>query len=123
MGLFDIFKRKNEQVTQESMMNETQSNPMVTEAEKLEAINGPFFMRIDDIFQIGQELVVIGYIEGGTIRVNDTVKIEQTGLSATVTGLEQFAKKMAVAQAGNKVGIRLANISRTDIEIGYNLVK
>ena len=123
MGLFDIFKRKNEQVTQESMMNETQSNPMVTEAKKLEAINGPFFMRIDDIFQIGQELVVIGYIEGGTIHVNDTVKIEQTGLSATVTGLEQFAKKIEVAQAGNKVGIRLANISRTDIEIGYNLVK
>jgi translation elongation factor EF-Tu-like GTPase len=83
---------------------------------------GPFTMTIEDVFKIkGRGTVATGKIEVGTIRVGQGVRIMRAGTllaSTTVTGIEMFRKVLDSANAGDNVGLLLAdepNVMRGDV--------
>ncbi len=75
--------------------------------EPSRALDKPFIMPIEDVFSItGRGTVVTGRIEGGLVKVGDTVEIVgiKDTTSTTVTGVEMFRKLLDEGQAGDNVG-------------------
>ncbi|MBW3620778.1 MAG: elongation factor Tu [Actinobacteria bacterium] len=88
------------------------------------ALDKPFIMPIEDVFSItGRGTVVTGRIEGGIVKVGETVEI--VGLadttSTTVTGVEMFRKLLDQGQAGDNVGVLLRGTKKEDVERGQVL--
>ena len=78
--------------------------------EPSRALDKPFLMPIEDVFSItGRGTVVTGRIEGGQVKVGDTVEIVgiKDTTSTTVTGVEMFRKLLDEGQAGDNVGVLL----------------
>ena len=85
-----------------------------------------FLMPVEDVFSIkGRGTVATGRIEGGIVKVGETIEI--VGLkdttSTTVTGVEMFKKLLDEGQAGDNVGLLLRGVSREEIERGQVLAK
>jgi elongation factor Tu len=85
-----------------------------------------FLMPVEDVFSIkGRGTVATGRIEGGIIKVGETVEI--VGLrdtsTTTITGVEMFKKLLDEGQAGDNVGLLLRGVEREDIERGQVLAK
>ena len=85
-----------------------------------------FLMPVEDVFSIkGRGTVATGRIEGGIIKVGETIEI--VGLkettSTTVTGVEMFRKLLDQGEAGDNVGLLLRGIEREDIERGQVMAK
>lgn len=89
-------------------------------------INLPFLLAIDDVFtNTGRGTVASGLVERGTVKIGETVEIvglRQTK-NATVTGVEMFKKTLDKAIAGDKVGLLLRGIQKTDIQKGMVIAK
>ena len=86
----------------------------------------PFLMSIEDVFTItGRGTVVTGRVERGQLKLNDEVEI--VGLKDTkktvVTGIEMFRKQLDYAEAGDKAGVLLRGIDRSEVERGQVLAK
>src|SRR4029077_20091549 len=76
-------------------------------------IDKPFLMPIEDVFSIsGRGTVVTGRVEGGVVKVGETVEIIgiRPTSSTTVTGVEMFRKLLDQGQAGDNVGCLLRGI-------------
>ena len=88
--------------------------------------NDPIFrMTVEDVFAIrGRGIVVTGRIESGIIKVGDEIFIQRAGISqkSIVTGIESFRKQLKQAEAGNNVGILLADVNKEDVQRGDVLV-
>lgn len=85
-----------------------------------------FLMPVEDVFSIkGRGTVATGRIEGGVIKVGETIEI--VGLrdtqTTTVTGVEMFRKLLDRGEAGDNVGLLLRGIEREDIERGQVMAK
>ncbi len=81
----------------------------------------PFLMPIEDVFSItGRGTVVTGKIEGGIVKVGESVEI--VGIrdlqTTTVTGVEMFRKLLDEGQAGDNVGLLLRGTGKDDVERG-----
>lgn len=122
MGLFDIFRKKEEidEVTQ--YMNERAKENVETSFannnttydyndKKSEFI-------VEDVFSItGRGTVVTGFING-SVRENDPVKImhaDGTSTNSTIVGIESFRKKLDFAENTN-VGLLLRGIDRSQVK-------
>jgi elongation factor Tu len=80
-----------------------------------------FRMTVEDVFAIrGRGTVVTGQIEIGEIRVGNEVYIHGSDATKTavITGIEMFRRKQPQAQAGDRVGLRLAGINKEDVQHG-----
>jgi translation elongation factor EF-Tu-like GTPase len=118
MGLFDFFKPKNIMVDQ----NDVQPVQMVQDIPV--QTSGSFELVVEDVFSItGRGTVVTGRVISGSIRVGENVTILPSGMSTTVTGIEQFRKSLDYAQAGDNVGVLLRGVSREDVQRGNKLVR
>ena len=118
MGLFDFLKKKEYGKTLKEQMP---SQPPVSEFTQS---SGELLFRIDDVFTItGRGTVVTGEVISGILKLNDNVIIRENGKQTTVTGIEMFRKQCEVAQPGDKVGVLLNGVSRSDVSQGYTLVK
>lgn len=127
MGIFDIFKRKQMDIQTEipQVQNNTQVNQQPIEQDVIPAdITNNFVMKVEDVFTItGRGTVLTGKILRGRININDVVTIKETGVSTTVTGIEQFRKTLDYAQEGDNAGILLRDIARDQVTSGMHLVK
>ena len=86
--------------------------------------SGPFSMTIEDVFAItGRGTVVTGRVASGMVRVGMPVTVTTAAgtLSSTVTGIEQFRKKMDTAAAGENVGLLLDGVTREVVARGDTL--
>ena len=118
MGLFDFFKPKNIMVEQNNVqaIQSVQDVPVQN--------NGGFELIVEDVFTItGRGTVITGRVISGSVRVGDNVTILPTGISTTVTGIEQFRKMLDYAQEGDNVGLLLKGISREQVHRGNILIK
>jgi len=91
-------------------------------------IDSNVIMIIDDVFNItGRGVVVTGKIINGTLQVGDSINIRNsasiTGISSTVTGIEQFRKSINIANAGEFVGMLLRGVSKDEIHPGDYITK
>ena len=78
----------------------------------------------EDVFSItGRGTVITGRVSSGSIRVGDNVTILPSGVSTTITGIEQFRKMLDYAQAGDNVGLLLRGVSKEDVQRGNKIVR
>ena len=85
-----------------------------------------FIMPIEDVFSIeGRGTVVTGRIEGGIVKVGETIEIVgiKETQSTTCTGVEMFRKLLDEGQAGDNVGILLRGIKKDQVQRGQVLAK
>lgn len=78
-------------------------------------------LRVEDVFTIAARgSVVTGVIEGGPMSVGDVVSWELNGrtMSASISGIEKFRKRLTVANVGDNVGILLKGVNRDEIKKG-----
>ena len=117
MGIFNFFKKQDD--FGKSLVEQEQQNK-----EKSELLSKEFQMVIEDIFFItGRGIIVTGNITSGSVCLNDTLTIKETGIQTKVVGIEQFRKKCDIAQAGENVGVLLDGISKDCLKEGYTLIK
>jgi elongation factor Tu len=86
----------------------------------------PFLMPVEDVFMIeGRGLVATGRVERGVIKVGD--EIEVVGLGDTITttcaGVEMFRKLLDQGEAGDNIGMVLAEIGKGEVSRGQVLAK
>ena len=90
-------------------------------------IDQPFLMSVEDVFSItGRGTVATGRIERGRIKVGEGVEIVglmEAPLTSTVTGVEMFKKLLDEGEAGDKAGLLLRGIEKTQIRRGMVLCK
>ena len=81
-----------------------------------------FRLTVEDVFSIrGRGTVVTGRVESGTLHRGEVVRHTRTDGTArdvTVTGIEMFRKIADTANAGENVGLLLADLGRDDIGAG-----
>lgn len=122
MGLFDIFKKKEEidEVTQ--YMNERAKESIETSFANNNTTydynNKKSEFIVEDVFSItGRGTVVTGFING-SVRENAPVKImhaDGTSTNSTIVGIESFRKKLDFAENTN-VGLLLRGIDRSQVK-------
>ena len=116
MGLFDIFKKKDNVVP-------PVSGPAVAPITFEGYESCGFELLVEDVFTIsGRGTVVTGRISKGSISVGESVTISN-GIRTVVTGIEAFRAKMNYAQEGDNVGLLLQGISRDQVKRGDVLYK
>ena len=77
-----------------------------------------FKMTVEDVFAIrNRGVVATGRVESGTLRVGDTVQIND-GPGVTVSAIEQFRKQRDEATAGENVGVLIKGIERAQLNRG-----
>ena len=75
-------------------------------------------MTVEEVFAIrNRGVVATGRVESGTVRVGDTVHIND-GPGITVTAIEKFRKQLDEASAGENVGLLMKGIKREDLNRG-----
>ncbi|MCE9561494.1 MAG: elongation factor Tu [Planctomycetes bacterium] len=87
-------------------------------------IDKPFLMAVEGVYSIeGLGTVVTGLIAQGRVSVGDKVEILGFGdaVETVVTGVEQFHKPLATAQAGQNVGVRLRGVKADEVQRGQVL--
>ncbi len=120
MGLFDFFKKKSA---------ENDFGMSMVEEERLQKMTqngtpGDCVMIVEDIFTItGRGIVVTGKIIKGTIRLDESLVIMETGKVIQVKGIEMFRKTLDFATEGDNVGLLLGNVTRNEINSGNRLAK
>ena len=86
----------------------------------------PFFrLIVEDVFGIVKRgTVVTGKIEAGTLKAVDQVMLRsKSGEKTTVvTSIESFRKVVEEANAGDRVGLLLKDISRGDVRRGDEIL-
>jgi elongation factor Tu len=83
------------------------------------AAGSGFRFTVQDVFTIsGRGTVVTGRVETGSVRVGDTVRVNGSGRTDTVDGIEMFRKRTETASAGDNVGLLLRHLRREDIGSG-----
>ena len=90
----------------------------------LRALDKPFLMAVEGVYSIeGLGTVVTGLINQGRVSVGDKVEILGFGeaVETVVTGVEQFHKPLATAEAGQNVGVRLRGVKADEVQRGQVL--
>jgi elongation factor Tu len=90
------------------------------------AVDLPFLMPVEDVFSItGRGTVVTGRVEGGVVKVGETVEIVglRATTSTTVTGVEMFRKLLDEGRAGDNIGVLLRGTKKDEVERGQVLAK
>lgn len=114
MGLFDNFRKNKEKVAEreeKSVKNSmNSSNPNV------------YTLAIEDTFalKIGG-CVVVGMVDGGTMRMGDKIYVISRGgqmLTTQVGGMEIVGKSVEKAPSGSNVGILLPNLEKAQLNPG-----
>jgi elongation factor Tu len=84
-----------------------------------------FFMEVEDVFEItGRGTIVVGKVQKGELRVQDSVSFtEHTQGQYVVKGIEMFRKQLQEAKEGMNVGVLLSGIKKGDIKKGSAIVK
>lgn len=131
MGLFSkLFGRSGETDDEKEirLYNEEKSAPhKVTETPSAEAASvcpsgAEACFVIEDVFTItGRGTVVTGTVTKGSFSVGDKVTVN--GIETTITGIEQFRKKLDTVNAGDNAGILLGDISRGQLAGGGLIIK
>ena len=81
--------------------------------------DGAFRLPLDRVFTIrGFGTVVTGTVQGGTVRIGDTVVVYPRGKSAKVRGIEVHGEAAETSQAGMRCALNLSGISRDDLRRG-----
>ncbi len=117
IGLFLILRRSGSQV--EDLTTYTANTPYTPSVSG----SSDFRLTIEDTFSIkGRGLVVTGKVESGGISVGQRVKIASLDGSeqyqSQVSGLEMFHKQLPSVQAGDNVGIMLADLTKDQVKRG-----
>ena len=87
-------------------------------------VDKPFLMPVEDVFSItGRGTVATGRIEGGVIKVGETMDIVGFGsdLQSVCTGVEMFRKILDEGQAGDNAGLLLRGVDKEQIKRGMVL--
>ena len=88
----------------------------------IDAENNPSMVVVDTFNISGHDIVVIGVIASGAIKVGDEMAIvTPAGIvkSVVITGIEQLRKLLDIANEGDNVGVLLRGIKdKTEIPIG-----
>jgi len=72
-----------------------------------------FRMTVEDVFAIrNRGVVATGRVEGGTLRVGDTVQIDGA-LEARVDAIEVFRKSIDEAKVGDNIGVLFKGIEKS----------
>ena len=89
------------------------------------AIDQPFLMPIEDVFNIkGRGTVVTGRIERGQVNTGEEIEIvgiQRDTQTSVVTGVEMFRKILDSGEAGDNVGCLLRGIEKDNVERGQVL--
>jgi len=94
----------------------------IAKSEK-KPLNRPFRLWIDQTRSfVGIGTVVSGTVLSGIVKTNDTLQILPDAINTRVRSLEQHGQKIAVATAGQRIGLNLHRIGPTDIKRGMCLV-
>lgn len=82
----------------------------------------PFIMPVEDVFSIsGRGTVVTGRVEGGRIKVGDSLEIiglTNNVIKTTCTGIEMFHKLLDEGEAGDNLGILIRGVERNAVQRG-----
>lgn len=116
--MFHFLKRKK---TEEERYLEDLERRRKTAAADLPQGGSDFELTVDDTFSIrGRGTVVTGTVSRGRIAVGDPVLIQGRGGTqrARVGGIESVRKMLEHAQAGDKVGILLNEVTREQVRPG-----
>ena len=87
-------------------------------------VDKPFLMPVEDVFSItGRGTVATGRIEGGIIKVGETMDIVgfESELKSVCTGVEMFRKILDEGQAGDNAGLLLRGVDKEQIRRGMVL--
>jgi len=87
-------------------------------------VDKPFLMPVEDVFSItGRGTVATGRIEGGMIKVGETIDIVgfDSELKSVCTGVEMFRKILDEGQAGDNAGLLLRGVDKEQIRRGMVL--
>ena len=87
-------------------------------------VDKAFLMPIEDVFSItGRGTVATGRIEGGIIKVGESIDIVgfESEMKTVVTGVEMFRKLLDEGQAGDNAGLLLRGIEKDQIKRGMVL--
>ena len=77
-----------------------------------------FRMTVEDVFAIrNRGVVATGRVEGGTLRVGDTVQIDGA-LEARVDAIEVFRKSIDQANVGDNIGVLFKGIEKSQLSRG-----
>jgi len=87
-------------------------------------VDKPFLMPVEDVFSItGRGTVATGRIEGGIIKVGESMDIVVFGsdIKSVCTGVEMFRKILDEGQAGDNAGLLLRGVDKEQIKRGMVL--
>ena len=77
-----------------------------------------FRLTVEDVFVIrNRGVVATGRVESGTLRVGDTVRIDNT-LEACVDAIEIFRKSIDEANVGDNIGVLFKGIEKSQLNRG-----
>jgi len=111
MALFDLFKKKTD----------VEQYRHTLEQRREARENPDILLQIEDTFSVkGRGTVVVGKCRL-SFSVGDAVLVQTADGSwkeATVSGLEKFRSKISSAAPGDKVGVLLEGIAKTDAAKG-----
>jgi len=111
MGLLDSLrgaKKSDSELVQEKLRRQAMINELAGEEAKLEVM---------DIFDIkGVGVIIVGEVISGVVK--NRSKANVNGKMYTVGSIEMKHKRYDEALKGEKVGIRLENISKGDVKRG-----
>lgn len=67
--------------------------------------NDPFIMSVQDVYKVSNKRIIVGRVESGVLRADDTIKVIQTGQETQVKSIEKFLEKSDMATSGESIGI------------------
>lgn len=122
MGLFDIFRKTAKDDVAKELEQVRQRQCQKPKAVSGESADVPGFLVVEDVFSItGRGTVVTGIISAGTFHTGDRVEVtrlDESTVITMVTGLEAFRKLLTSARQGDRVGMLLKDIGRSEISQG-----
>ncbi len=126
IGTFTYFKLKknsNEEKSQKTniMDNQNSVNNRNDNENSNKEENEAFIYAIEDSFDFTKGIAISGYIEKGTVKLNDTVEI--IGLNdeiktASIKRIFTMKGDLQTATVGDKVGLLLTGITKDEIKKG-----
>lgn len=128
MGIFDLFKRKEEK-TDLDRYYEERAQAALPHRESCSDGNGRAFtpkpgfrLMVEDVFSItGRGTVITGQVTGDSLMENEVVTLcgrDGSRRPVVIGGIEVFRKMLTEAQPGQNVGILLPGIGRDEIAKG-----
>tara|TARA_B110000211_G_scaffold204235_1_gene237607 strand:+ start:6386 stop:7789 length:1404 start_codon:yes stop_codon:yes gene_type:complete len=78
--------------------------------------NVPFRLPVSDVLKIpGAGDIITGRVEQGTIKAGDVVKFLPSGIEGKVFSIEMHHRPIAVAHAGDNIGINMKGLDKTNM--------